>query len=138
MAYADYLIPISCKGIVTEAGKVWLRRNERGEWELPGGKLDPGEQPEDTVKRELREELGVDVQVGRPLSNYLYTIPVSTDEHRGVLVCMYVCQFVQRVGSVEHVGEAGPAQFQAFAPDEIVSLPIPEFYKAAIMEVLSA
>lgn len=34
-------LPISVKGIVFQDGKVWLRRNERSEWELPGGKLDP-------------------------------------------------------------------------------------------------
>ena len=49
MTYIPYDVPISCKGIVFENGRVWIRQNERGEWELPGGKLDPGEQPEDTV-----------------------------------------------------------------------------------------
>lgn len=78
-------VPISVKGVVLEEFSVWLRKNERNEWELPGGKIDQGEQPTGTVVRELREELGFDVEVVKAIHAWMYKIKKSQDESSGVL-----------------------------------------------------
>lgn len=127
-------LPISIKGIVFENGKAWLRKNERDEWELPGGKLDKGEQPEQTVARELKEELGFETQVIDIIQAYLYKIKSSKNESNGVLVVSYFCKILRKVGGFELVGEAGKAEFKKFPINEIEKLKMPQFYKDAIFK----
>ena len=57
-------------GVITDArGRILLARRTEGRdlaglWEFPGGKVEPGETPEQALVRELREELGIEARVG--------------------------------------------------------------------------
>lgn len=59
-------------GVLFEGGRVLFTQRKKGAhleglWELPGGKIDPDEDPRDALVRELREELGIEVTVGPPI-----------------------------------------------------------------------
>src|SRR4051794_38563563 len=60
---------IVAAGVVVEGQRVLLTRRKAGThlegmWEFPGGKVEPGEDPQAALRRELLEELGIDVRVG--------------------------------------------------------------------------
>jgi 8-oxo-dGTP diphosphatase len=44
-------------------------------WEFPGGKVEPGESPEQALARELEEELGISGASGEVIARYRYTYP---------------------------------------------------------------
>jgi 8-oxo-dGTP diphosphatase len=49
-----------------------------GLWEFPGGKTLPGEKPEDALRRELKEELGVEAAVGKLIQTVDWTYPETS------------------------------------------------------------
>jgi 8-oxo-dGTP diphosphatase len=66
--------PISVKGVLIDQDRVLLLLNERGEWDLPGGRPDPGEDHRAALKREVQEEAGLTVEVGEALGDYLFEV----------------------------------------------------------------
>jgi 8-oxo-dGTP pyrophosphatase MutT (NUDIX family) len=105
--------------------KVLLLENERNEWELPGGKLELGEDPSDCVTREIDEETGWKVITGALLDCWQYHIR----EGRDVVIVTYGCHVLSTnppVVSNEH------KQAGLFALAEIPGLVMPDGYKRSI------
>ncbi len=56
--------------IIEKDGKILIAQRKRGDvlagkWEFPGGKVEPGETPEQCLQRELKEEFDVETKVGK-------------------------------------------------------------------------
>lgn len=78
---------VSVKGVVLWEDGVVLVHNERGEWELPGGRLEADEEPKECVVREIAEELGFTAQAETLLDTWVYEVEAG----QAVLIVTYGC-----------------------------------------------
>jgi len=79
--------------VVRRGGRILITRRhpggERGgQWEFPGGKVEPGESEAEALMREIREELGCAVEVGRLLVRHRHRYPDLEVE-----LAFYACDF---------------------------------------------
>jgi len=71
------MIDVSCALITAYNGQVLVTQRSAVmhlplKWEFPGGKVEPGESAEVCLHREIREELGVEIKIIRPLPVSVY------------------------------------------------------------------
>lgn len=88
------IVIVAACALVDPSGRVLITRRPAGKpmaglWEFPGGKVEPGECPEDALIRELREELGITISRDRlaPLTFASHAYP---DFH--LLMPVYACR----------------------------------------------
>ncbi|MBN9077681.1 MAG: NTP pyrophosphohydrolase [Rhizobiales bacterium 65-79] len=88
------LVLVAACALVDTDGRVLLSQRPEGKalaglWEFPGGKVDPGETPEQALVRELEEELGIETKIAclAPL-----TFASHTYETFHLLMPLYVCR----------------------------------------------
>jgi len=72
-------LQVAC-AIIEDEGKVLCTQRSKAmslplKWEFPGGKIDPYELPEDCLRRELIEELGLHINIGRALPPQTHHYP---------------------------------------------------------------
>ncbi len=80
-------LPLSVKGVLIHRACVLLLLNERGEWDLPGGRPEPGEDHRTALVREVREETGLAVDVGELVDEHLFEVLPQ----RFVRIVAYAC-----------------------------------------------
>lgn len=119
------MYPISIKGVLFVEGKVVLLKNERNEWELPGGRLDLGETQEEALVREFKEELSIGVEPLDLLDSYLFEVIPG----RQVSIVTYGCRLI---------GEFAPAiskehmEFGLHGPADLGRIALPAGYARSI------
>jgi 8-oxo-dGTP diphosphatase len=116
----DDVRPLAADGVVVQDGDVLLLQRDHppheGQWVLPGGFVDPGERAREAAEREVREEVGLDVEATAFVG--LYDDP-DRDE-RGTVSAAYRCRPVADDPSPEAVEEA--RQVAWFDPEELPEL----------------
>lgn len=87
------VLVVAC-ALIDPDGRVLLARRPEGKpmaglWEFPGGKVEPGERPEQTLIRELKEELGIDVR-----ESCLAPLTFASHDYGAfhLLMPLYVCR----------------------------------------------
>lgn len=119
-------LPVSVKGVILdEDGRVILLENEREEWELPGGRLEPGEGLRECVEREVSEELNLRVNAGPLLDSYVYEVV----EGKRVLIVVYGC-IAESFDGMKHSGEH--RRVGVFGLSELGGINLPEGYLRAV------
>jgi 8-oxo-dGTP diphosphatase len=85
---------IGVKAFIEKDEKIlFIKRSEKYEhlneaWDIPGGRLDFGEEPEEGLKRELKEETGLELN---EIKQILYAITVFKNEETQIVRITYLC-----------------------------------------------
>lgn len=113
--------------VADELGRILLARRAhepaRGRWDTPGGFLDEAEEPEAALRRELREETGVEIEIGEFVGIYPDTYGEGDD-------ASYVLNLVWEVriasGELEPADDVSELRWfspTALPPDEELAFP---------------
>lgn len=118
--------PVSVKGVLFIDNKVILLSNERGEWDLPGGKLNGNEDISNCLKREIKEELGIAVEI-IDLEN---VVKINIANKIRVVVLVYFCTSNAKFDDLKLSGEN--FDLNQFTIDELTKLNLPKEYLSII------
>ena len=117
--------PTSIKGVLLVGGKVVLVRNSRDEWELPGGRLENGEDHAQALVREFAEELSLSIRVDAPIDSYLFEVIPG----RQVFIVTYGCSLV---GDFQPKISAEHTEHCLWPVDRLSKINLPAGYRNSI------
>lgn len=82
-----------CCALIEHKGKILIAQRGRegsnaGKWEFPGGKQEAAETAEDCLKREIREELSVEISINNKLPEVIHQYP-----DKAIRLVPFICNF---------------------------------------------
>jgi 8-oxo-dGTP pyrophosphatase MutT (NUDIX family) len=125
-----YRYPISVKGIIIWEDKVLLLKNERDEWDLPGGKLSADVSAEACLIREVKEETNLDVSIGHLEATFIYNV----QNWVRVLVVVYQCSVISKKEDLKISGEHYDVGF--FSVQNLKTININQTYKNIVIPII--
>ena len=120
--------PISIKAIIIDDQRVLCLKNERNEWDLPGGKINFNEDIEECLRREVKEEVNIDIenlQILKPLSLKFNDVAVFVVVFSANISCESYISV-----SYEH------NDYNFFSKNEIKNLNMPKDFKNLIYNLI--
>ena len=117
-------LPISIKAIIIDNNKFLCLKNERNEWDLPGGKINFKENVEECLIREVKEETNLSINnlnILKPLNLKFNDVPVFILIYSAEISCDSPVTI-----SFEH------SEYNFFSKSEIKNLNMPQDYKNLI------
>ncbi|HLC99000.1 MAG TPA: NUDIX domain-containing protein [Candidatus Nanoarchaeia archaeon] len=121
--------------IFNDEGKVFLAkrgqksRNERGKWDFPGGSVEFGETCENTIKREIKEEFGMEIAV---VDFLMYGDDLMPKEKQHWLSISFIARHIGGKPKIMEPDKCSEIKWAEFATIDPESLTIPSrrcFYK---------
>ena len=120
--------PVSVKALIIDNDRALCLKNEREEWDLPGGKIDFNEDIENSLKREVKEETNLDINninILKPFNLKFNGTPVLVIVYSADISCDSPIKI-----SYEHL------DYNFFSKSEITNLNIPQGYKDLIDKLI--
>ena len=111
--------------IFNDKGEIFITKrgskakNERGKWEIPGGSVQFGETFEQAVKREIKEELGIEIKVLEMLKIWDHIIP---EDKQHWVAPTYICKIIKGTPKIKEPDKCEAIGW--FTPSEAEKLPL--------------
>ena len=120
--------PISIKAIIVDDNKILCLKNERNEWDFPGGKINFNEDVEECLKREVIEETNLEIKnlkILKPFSLKFNDVPVFILLYSAEISCDSSIAI-----NYEH------SEYNFFSKSELKNLNMPQDFKDLVYDLI--
>ena len=111
------------KALIKKDDKILVLKTEaqdRTYWVLPGGKVEYGEEPVKTLKREIQEELSTQVEVGNPFGMYYFFVGADDDGDQVVLTVFEGEIDPQEIDISDNPADENITSYEWLTPEELI------------------